>query len=117
IMARIQPTIEQFRVACGFDPLQTIQRIAVGMKHLDAGPATVLVIRGISRADMMRCVDKAFSQPTKTVTQARGVITVHGDVAGEPSTHFAFADARTMVVAAGTDVTADELRATLDSGA
>jgi len=118
LLAKAGPTLEQFRLACAFDPLPQIEHVAIGIRYLGTPqPDGVLVIRGIARAQLMRCMDKVVASQPTLATLDRGVVLLRPDP-GEKPVAFAFADARTLVIFAGEHAaTAQGLRDVLSSGA
>ena len=126
LWARVEPrllekaasTIDEFRSACGFDPLPLIQTVAIGMRGLETPQlAAVLVVRGVPRAQMMPCVHKAVARDPGTGTIDRdGVVSVRG-APNEPPVVFAYADGRTVVMLTGHGASPAALRAVLDRGA
>ncbi len=116
VMAKIGPTFEQFRTACGFDVLPMVKRIALGMRDLDAPkPSAVVVIRGVDRTRTMACVDKALAGDPKLGSNDHGVVAI-ATAPGEAPTLFAFADATTLVLVSGPTSTGEQMRHVLDSG-
>ena len=54
--------LTQLRSACGFDPLQTVERISIGLRARDQDHvAGVVVVRGVG-AGMMGCVRTRFGK-------------------------------------------------------
>jgi len=66
----------QLRTACGFDPMQTVERISVGLSMPERDVVTgVVVVRGVG-AGMLGCVRSRFGKTsaTGTVTEDKGVV-------------------------------------------
>ena len=117
IMGKAGPVMAQFQALCGFDPLPMIQSVAIGLRGVDTPElGGVFVLRGIQRSQMMPCIEKAVAQQPTVGAIDRGIVTIRGD-ANEPPVVFAFADARTIVIAAGHGSSPEALRLTLDAGA
>ena len=73
-----QAGIEKFKTLCGFDPMESLKSIAIGMKGLGGGePSGVIVVHGYDKTKAMACFDK------DGVTEAEkdgSKVTIDGDV-------------------------------------
>ena len=77
IMDKIAGGLTEFKAKCGFDPLESIKSIAVGMKGLGGGtPDGAVVVHGPDKAKVMSCLDKAKAEAAAKGTE----VTVDGDV-------------------------------------
>ena len=118
LLAKVGPALEQFRLACAFDPLPQIEHVAIGIRHFSTPQLDgVLVIRGIARTQLTSCMEKVVAAQPTLARIDRGVVLLHPDP-GEKPVAFAFADARTLVIFAGEQATtAQALRDVLSGGA
>jgi hypothetical protein len=116
VMAKAASTLDQIKLACGFDPLQMIRRVVVGMKHVDAPhPDTVIVLRGLERDRTMRCFVQTLGRDPTIATMDQGIVVIPRKN-GDTPLALAFADASTLLLVGGPDVTADTMRAVLEAG-
>jgi hypothetical protein len=109
LMEKAATGLAQFKVACGFDPLEAVKSVSMGLKGLGgAQPDGVIVVHGPEKAKVMACVDKAKAEAAKQGTE----ITVDGDVfvvkdkSGQPSA-FTFVSDNTLIGTIGTMGTKD----------
>jgi hypothetical protein len=120
LMDKAQGSLGQIKEACGFDPIDAVKSIAIGMKGISGGagqtPDGVIVIHGPDKAKVMACLnlDKA-----KASASAKGAeLKVDGDVftikdkTGSTSA-FTFTNDSTVVGTIGVKGTADGLKDTL----
>jgi hypothetical protein len=118
LMTKAGPTLEQFKVACGFDPVPQIEHVTVGLKNVSTPQLEgVIVVSGLARSQLMGCMTRAIRQTPKLAGIERNVVLLTAEP-GEKPVAFAFADARTLVILAGEKAaTAQGLRDILDAGA
>jgi hypothetical protein len=118
LMEKAGPTLEQFKVACGFDPVPQIEHVAVGLKNASTPQLEgIVVVGGLSRSQLMGCMTRALRQTPKLARIERNVVLLTTEP-GEKPVAFAFADARTLVILASEKAaTAQGLRDILDAGA
>ena len=78
IMDKIAGGLADFKADCGFDPLDSIKSIAMGMKNMGGGgePDGAIVIHGPDKAKVLACVDKEKAKAKDKGTE----MTVDGDV-------------------------------------
>ena len=59
-MDKVAGQLAEFKADCGFDPIESIKSIAIGMKNIGGGgePDGAVVIHGPDKAKVMACVDK-----------------------------------------------------------
>ncbi len=77
IMDKISGGLGEFKAKCGFDPLESIKSIAIGMKGLGGGtPDGAVVVHGPDKAKVMACLDKGKADAAAKGTE----ITIDGDV-------------------------------------
>ncbi|MBA3501851.1 MAG: hypothetical protein M4D80_23145 [Myxococcota bacterium] len=118
LMTKAGPTLEQFKAACGFDPVPQIEHVTVGLKHVSTVQREgVIVVGGLARSQLMGCMTRAIRQ-TPTLARIERNVVLLTAAPGEKPVAFAFADARTLVILAGEKAaTAQGLRDILDAGA
>jgi hypothetical protein len=78
LMDKIAGDLANFKADCGFDPLESIKSIAMGMKNMGGSgePEGAIVIHGPDKAKVLACIDKE-----KDKAKAKGTeMTVDGDV-------------------------------------
>src|SRR3569623_487728 len=112
-MEKAAAGLAEFKVACGFDPLEAVKSVSMGLKGLGGqAPDGVIVVHGPEKAKVMACVGKAKEEAAKKGTD----ITVDGDVfivedkSGEPVA-FTFVNDSTMIATIGTMGTKDAVLA------
>lgn len=77
LMEKAASGIAEFKAACGFDPIEQIKSVSLGMKGLGGDtPDGAVVIHGIDKGKSMACLDKAKVEAAKSGSD----ITVDGDV-------------------------------------
>jgi hypothetical protein len=70
--------IQKFKALCGFDPLESLKSVAVGLKGLGgASPEGAIVVHGFDRQKSMACFDK---DGVKDVEKDGSKVTIDGDV-------------------------------------
>jgi hypothetical protein len=113
LMEKAAAGLAEFKVACGFDPLEAVKSVSMGLKGLGAAtPDGIVVVHGPEKAKVMACVDKAKVEAAKKGTD----ITVDGDVflvkdkSGQP-TAFTFVNDTTLIGAIGAMGTKDGVMA------
>ena len=119
LTTKVGPTLDQFRIACGFDPVPMIRRVALAMKNIDAPhPDAVLVVRGIERDPTMRCIVQTIARdPSKlTLKMEDGVLVMPPATPSDTPLAMSFADSTTLVFMTGPASSKDTMRAVLDSG-
>ena len=93
--------MEKFKERCGFDPMTSVKRIALGMKGLGGDmPEGILVLHGLDKAKAMACADKWQDEATKeklTIKKDGDVVTAH-DETGEGAGFTFISDNRMLVV-------------------
>ncbi len=77
LMAKAASGLNDFKTACGFDPMEAIKSVSMGMKGLGGDtPDGIVVIHGPDKGKVTACVEKAKVEAAKS----GGEITVDGDV-------------------------------------
>jgi hypothetical protein len=70
--------IQKFKALCGFDPLESLKSVAIGMKGLGgAEPTGAIVVHGFDKAKSMACFDK---EGVSDVEKDGSKVTIDGDV-------------------------------------
>lgn len=116
-----QKKMAEFTALCGFDPMQAVKTMTIGMKGLDdAGgkkPDGVIVAHGMDKKKMTTCLDKVKASAKKTgdeITRDGEFFTVKskdGD-----TVMFTFKDASTAVIVIGAKATKAGLQTVLKGG-
>jgi hypothetical protein len=79
-MEKAASGLAEFKAACGFDPIEQIKSVSIGMKNIDAGggktPDGAIVIHGLDKGKSMACLEKAKAEVAKKGSD----ITVDGEV-------------------------------------
>ena len=96
IMKWIGKSVQDFRAACGYDPLAALRGMTLGIKLAEPIDG-VFVVRGLPRDQTIACVGRALAQTQLKIEG--GIITVPGDGPGNLPAVMAFADATTLVIA------------------
>jgi len=108
------PALTTFQQVCGFDPMQTIRAMSLGIKNLgQKTPDGVLVVHGVDRGALMACMEKGAQSGGKTQIE-NGLVTVRSDDGSTVA--FAFVDASTIVGVVGPSASAAQLKAVLAAG-
>ena len=77
LMEKAAGGLAEFKATCGFDPLEAVKSVSMGLKGLGGdAPDGAIVVHGLDKAKVMACVDKAKDEAAKKGTE----ITVDGDV-------------------------------------
>lgn len=107
VLRAIGQDMEEFRKACGYDPVAALRGVTIGMKTGEPEEA-VFVVRGLPRDQTMACIGRVLA--------GQGQVTVQGKIVllpGEPAAALTFVDATTLVLA----TSRDELEEALAAGA
>ena len=105
-----------FKQVCGFDPMETVRAMSLGMKNIGkpTPPEGVLVVHGIDRSALMTCMDKGMKAGGKVQIE-NDIVTVRSDDGSAVA--FAFVDASTVVGVIGPSASSAQLKAVLAAGA
>jgi hypothetical protein len=77
LMAKMSSGLADFKAACGFDPIEAVKTVSIGMKGLGgSAPDGAVVIHGPEKAKVMACLDKAKAEAAKKGSE----LTIDGDV-------------------------------------
>jgi hypothetical protein len=77
LMEKAASGLAEFKAACGFDPIEQIKGVSIGMKGLGGStPDGAMVIHGLDKAKSMACLEKAKAEAAKNGSE----VTVDGDV-------------------------------------
>ena len=70
--------IQKFKALCGFDPLETLKSVAVGLKGLGGdAPTGAIVVHGFDKSKSMSCFDK---EGVSDIEKDGSKVTIDGDV-------------------------------------
>lgn len=95
------PVVGELQRTCGYDPMGTLQQIAIGLRGVGGSrQAGVVVLRGLDRARLMECIDQARTKVADKVVVDRGMVSIAVEPNAPPAV-FTFVDPTTMVVMAG----------------
>jgi hypothetical protein len=111
IMPMLAEGMREFQARCGYDPLETLHSVTVGLKDGETLDG-VFVMRGPDRERTMKCLAGELPKGVR-LTIDRGVITIPSDGPGDPAVVMTFAGARTLVAA----TSREKLDAALAGGA
>src|ERR1041385_6549253 len=77
LMEKMQSGLAEFKAACGFDPMEAVKSVSMGLKGVGNDvPDGAIVVHGLDKAKSMACLDKAKAEAAKQGSE----ITVDGDV-------------------------------------
>jgi len=102
--------LDELRTACGFDPLQTVERVSIGLRTYDKNPAGVVVVHGVG-AGMMGCVKSRFGKGGAVVDEG-GIVIIRD---GRDQSAWTVIGS-TLIIQIDTQVSRDSLQAVLASG-
>jgi len=113
LMAKISSGLADFKAACGFDPMEAVKSVSIGMKGLGGTtPDGAVVVHGPDKAKVMACMDKAKAEAAKKGSE----VTVDGDVfmvkdkSGQ-NTAFTFVNDTTLLGVIGANASKDAVLA------
>jgi hypothetical protein len=118
LMSKASAGLNDFKTACGFDPMEAIKSVSMGMKGLGgSNPDGIVVIHGPDKGKVTACVEKAMVEAAKN----GGEITVDGDVFLVKDKHgqntaWTYVGADTLVGAVGPSASKDTLLAAAKGG-
>jgi hypothetical protein len=118
LMAKASAGLNDFKTACGFDPMAAVTSVSLGMKGLGGDkPDGIVVIHGPEKSKVTACIDKAKTEAAKNGSE----ITVDGDVflitdkSGE-KTAWTYVGNDTLVGSIGPSASKDTLLAAAKGG-
>jgi hypothetical protein len=77
LMEKMEKGLNDFKTACGFDPMAAVKTVSMGLKGVgNDKPDGAIVVHGLDKAKSMACLDKAKAEAAKQGSE----ITVDGDV-------------------------------------
>ena len=118
LLASVGKELQEFKAACGYDPLATLRTLTMGARITSAeSPEGVFVVRGLDRDKTLACLPRAFAKDGVRISSDGGVITLPARGTGDFPKVMAFVDASTAVFATGAQATRAQLEAALASGA
>jgi hypothetical protein len=111
------PGVEKFKEICGFDPFESLQTLAIGLRDLNGDPTGTIVAHGYSRAKAMSCFDKNLG----TAESDGSKITIDGDVimvadSSGKKIAFTFVDDTTALAVVGPDAANKQIVQQIASG-
>lgn len=118
LMEKAGGDLAEFKAACGFDPMDAIKSVSIGMKGLGGTtPDGAIVIHGPEKAKVMACMDKAKAEAAKKGSE----LTVDGDVVlvkdkSGNNTAFTFVNDSTILAVIGASATKDAVLAAAKGG-
>jgi hypothetical protein len=118
LMDKMASGLAEFKAACGFDPLDAVKSVSLGMKGLGGNtPDGAVVVHGLDKAKTTACVDKMKVEAAKKGTE----ITVDGDVftvkdKSGSTTVMSFVNSDTLLGVVGPNASKDTLLAAAKGG-
>ena len=118
LMEKMAGGLAEFKAACGFDPMEAVKTVSIGMKGIGgANTEGALVIHGPDKAKSTGCLDKAKAEAAKKGTD----ITVDGNVflikdKGGQSTAWTFVNNDTLLGVIGPTASKDSVLAAAKGG-
>jgi hypothetical protein len=118
LMEKAAGDLADFKASCGFDPLEVIKSVSLGMKGFGgATPDGAVVVHGPEKAKVMACLEKMKPEAEKKGSE----ITVDGDVfmikdKGGQSTAFTFINDTTLLGVIGSNASKDSVLAAAKGG-
>lgn len=109
----VGPQLASIQKSCGFDPIQAVQSVTLGVFSKDTAN-TVVIVRGLDRDRTIACL-KTNVIPDTTVAMDRDVVSLIHKTGDRDV--LAFADGSTLVLQGSKQPTADGLRALVQGGA
>ncbi|HSN29504.1 MAG TPA: hypothetical protein VLT45_24620 [Kofleriaceae bacterium] len=109
LMEKAETNLAEFKAACGFDPLEAVKSVSMGLKGLGGTqPDGVIVVHGPDKSKVMACVDKAKAEAAKQGTDITvdGGVFIVKDKSGQPSA-FTFVNDNTLIGTIGSMGTKD----------
>jgi hypothetical protein len=111
--------LNDFKTACGFDPLDAVKSISAGIKAIgDSKADGVVVVHGPDKAKVIACLPKAKEEAAKKGNE----VSIDGDFFTVKDKHgqqtvWTFANDSTMVGTVGQSASKDAVQAALKGGA
>lgn len=118
LMEKAAGGIAEFKAACGFDPMEAIKSVSMGLKGVgNDQPDGSVVIHGLDKSKSMACIDKAKAEAAKKGSE----ITVDGDVftvkdKNGQLTAWTFVNSDTLLGVVGPNANKDTLLAAAKGG-
>jgi hypothetical protein len=77
LMEKAASGLAEFKAACGFDPMEAMKSMSMGLKGVGGDvPDGVIIVHGLDKSKSMACLDKAKTEAAKNNTE----ITIDGAV-------------------------------------
>ncbi|MBS1122386.1 MAG: hypothetical protein H6Q90_4614 [Deltaproteobacteria bacterium] len=108
-----QTKLNEFKTQCGFDPLQAVKTVSIGMKGIGATkPDGVIVVHGAEKAKVMDCFEKMKAEAKKDaeVTRDGDIIIIKSNKGGD-TVAFQFVNDTTALMVMGANATKDGIKA------
>ncbi|MFT3698302.1 MAG: hypothetical protein QM831_34485 [Kofleriaceae bacterium] len=120
LMDKAGPGLAKFKDKCGFDPMEAVKSVSIGMKNIDTNgskPDGTLVVHGPDKAKVLACIDKNKAEAAADGTEFKmdGDVMFVKDKSGQ-TTALTFANDNTIVATMGTMATADGVKAAVKGG-
>ena len=113
LMREPKQDLDQFVAACGFDPIATTVRVTGGLKFIEHGGVSgVIVARGVP-ARVLDCAMTQFGKGGDHATREHGVVVYRG---GEQASAWAMVGTNTLVVQLDRLASADSVARVIASG-
>jgi hypothetical protein len=118
LMEKAAGGLAEFKAACGFDPMEAIKSVSMGLKGVgNDQPDGSVVIHGLDKSKSMACIDKAKAEAAKKGSE----ITVDGDVftvkdKNGQTTAWTFVNSDTLLGVVGPNANKDTLVAAAKGG-
>ena len=118
LMEKMSKGLNDFKTACGFDPMEAVKSVSMGLKGVgNDQPDGAIVVHGLDKAKSMACLDKAKAEAAKQGSE----ITVDGEVftvkdKNGQLTAWTFVSADTLVGSVGPGASKDTVTAIAKGG-
>jgi hypothetical protein len=117
-VSALGPDLANFRNACGFDPLKTIERITIALKERAGSQYTgVIVVRGVDTSRVRECLATEVQKNGGKAVTDRGVVLVTQPSSPGTTMAVGVVGASTMVVQVDAVTTVESLNGVLAGGA
>jgi hypothetical protein len=92
---------DEVKQTCGFDPMKSVTKIAVGLKGIPDKPDGAVVLHGMQKAKMVACYDKMKTKKTMGEVTRDGDVLLIKDPKSGNTTAFMFIDDTTALATFG----------------
>lgn len=109
---KVSAKLEEFKTQCGFDPMEAVTSVSLGMKNLDSkNPDGVIIVHGLDKAKSMACFDKKGKE---LFEKDGGKASVDGDVVTltkeNETTAMTFINDSTLLIVGGSKASKDGIK-------